>query len=805
MRGSMEWLDQGLEFLRKHWEDPKGRGLILGAGVLLTLLILVRGVFRWRWLAKLLGLEERMRRREIRRAANSYEKRGEWLEAARRYESLGEKARAADLALRGGHHEYAGDLYEQAGKRIDAALQYTRAQLWERAAPLFERLGQADQAADCYRKAHRPMAAAELYVRLGRRDEAARCYLESGSLRKAADLYAQAKDKPKAAETYTQLSVELAGRKMATDRDLAECREVSRLAAELWTELAEPKKAVALWDRAGELLKAGEAAMAAKDYRGAANYFRRANRSDLAAMALENAGDRRAAAHARAETLASQGKKAEAAEELERASDFHRAANMWSEAGDLRRAAAAFASGGMHREAGMVLAQIGDPLEAAKEYERAGAHPLAEQVLRKTGDPALLLSHFRRRMDYLAAGRMLVEQGKYEDAAAELQQVSPADKAHHEALGLLAHCFNRMGRTDLALQRFDEVAKEPLTPNNVRLFYEYACLLEQAGRFEEAVNVFERVRAVNLRYADVETRVMKVRHILQGGTHAPPAEVVENAHFELEGKPPDRYEIRQEISRGSGGVVYLALDTVLKREVAVKCLAPDLLTVPKAREKFLEEGRALAVLDHPNIVRIHDVVAEDGQVYLVTEYVKGRSLKECIAERGALPAEEGVRIGLQIAEGLAYAHARKVVHRDIKPANIALVESGGVKILDFGLAKMMDLSEEVTRAAEATICGTPRYMSPEQILGRTTDNRTDVYSFGATMYEVLTGKSPFEGGDLLYQHVYTPAPSLKTHVPSLPDPLDAVILRCLAKAPDDRFSRAEEIVQLLKPFAGPSA
>ncbi len=794
----MDWLDPALDWIRAQWASPKSRGLILGVGGLAAIFLVVRAFLRWKWLGRLFGLEKALRRREIRAGAEKASRQGNHVEAARRYESLGEFDRAAELALKGGNPSLAGEMHERAGRKSEAAAQYLKAGLWDKAAAIFEKLQQHDQAADCYRKAHKPLLAAEMFQKAGRREDAAKCYLENGQVRKAADLWHQAGSKAKAADAYAQCSIEFSGRKVVGEKDIAEIKEVSSRAAELYQALNDPKKAYPLWDRAGEYAKAGEAAMAAGDPKVAAGYFKRAGQPDRMAEALQAAGDAKGATLAKAESLMAAGEKVRAAELLESAGETQKAAAAWIEAGEPLRAAGAYSAGGYHRDAGLILQQLGDHAGAALAFEKDGAHALAEQAFRKLGDPGALLGHFQRRGDFIAAGKHLIEHGDFEAAAQSFRQVAPTDSRYAEAVGLAAHAYNRLGRTAEAIERFQEAsATLQITSANARFFYEYAGLLEQAGRLEEALAVYDQIGRVQSRYADIDTRVWNVKAALQEQK----GEVqLEETHFTMDVKPPDRYAIREEVSRGSEGVVYLAQDTKLKRDVAVKCLAPDLLAIPEARARFLEEGQALAVLDHPNIVRIYDVVEETGSVYLVTEFVKGVTLKQWIAVNGKMQAAEAAYVGVQVASGLAYAHARKVVHRDIKPANIALPEGGGVKILDFGLAKVLDLSEDATRRSGGTICGTPRYMSPEQVLGRVPDFRTDLYSLGATLFELVAGRAPFEGGDLLYQHIYTPAPSVLEFAPDVPAGMADVIARCLAKAPEERYPSAEALALALQPF-----
>jgi serine/threonine protein kinase len=237
------------------------------------------------------------------------------------------------------------------------------------------------------------------------------------------------------------------------------------------------------------------------------------------------------------------------------------------------------------------------------------------------------------------------------------------------------------------------------------------------------------------------------------------------------------------------GVVHLARDVVLEREVAYKVLPEGLRGNTNALRNFLREAKAAAQLNHPNIVTVYDAGDSEHGFYLAMEYVDGTTLKEIVQRRGPVAPGGAVYIMRQMAEALSYAHSKRVVHRDIKTANTMWTRDKQVKIMDFGLAKLM---EEV-RNATTLVSGTPFYMSPEQTLGRNVDHRTDIYSLGVMMFELVTGDLPFRKGNVPYHHVHTPAPDPRTIKEDLPSGLAEIILRCLQKDPNERFQDASEI------------
>ena len=261
------------------------------------------------------------------------------------------------------------------------------------------------------------------------------------------------------------------------------------------------------------------------------------------------------------------------------------------------------------------------------------------------------------------------------------------------------------------------------------------------------------------------------------------------------------YEVVEQVGRGGMGVVYKALDRRLQRFVALKFLAEDLDPQAELRHRFIQEAKAIASLDHPNLCTILEVdESADGQVFIAMPYYEGETLKQKLT-RGVLDPAMALDYAVQIADGLAHAHAAGVVHRDIKPANLMVTPGGRVKILDFGIAKLA--STRITRTG--AVLGTLSYMSPEQACGQPIDHRSDLWALGAVLYEMLTGQPPFtaESPEALFAAILwrDPAPP-STLRPRLPDALEKVVLRLLQKDPDSRYrdaGAAKSALEALRP------
>ena len=264
----------------------------------------------------------------------------------------------------------------------------------------------------------------------------------------------------------------------------------------------------------------------------------------------------------------------------------------------------------------------------------------------------------------------------------------------------------------------------------------------------------------------------------------------------------DRYEIHRRLARGGMAQVYIARDRSLDRPVAVKELAPEFATDPSFVERFRREAQAAANLTHPNVVGVYDWGSQDGTYFIVMEYIDGPSLSKVLRTDGPLHPRRAAEIASEVAAGLGFAHSRGVVHRDVKPGNVLLTRSGESKVTDFGIARAMSSpDEDLTQAG--SVMGTATYFSPEQAQGLPVDPRSDLYSLGVVLYEMVAGRAPFNGDTPLaiaYKHVQdTPEPPSR-HISDLPAGLEAIIMKLLSKQPDDRYRSAEDLRADLKRF-----
>lgn len=273
--------------------------------------------------------------------------------------------------------------------------------------------------------------------------------------------------------------------------------------------------------------------------------------------------------------------------------------------------------------------------------------------------------------------------------------------------------------------------------------------------------------------------------------------------LDLQAALAGEYSLQRELGRGGMGVVYLARDVQLDRDVAIKVLPAHLAQTPSARERFLREARMAAGLSHPHIVPIHRVGEASGFVFFVMSYVEGETLGERLRTRGPLAPAEATRILREVAWALAYAHGRGIVHRDVKPDNILLeAGTGRALVTDFGIAHGGE--DPMLSAAEGKVMGTVQFMSPEQAAGESVDGRSDIYALGVVGYLAVSGHLPFEASNLpalLLRQATEQPPSVMRAAPGLPPALGAAIDRCLAREPEERFADGEALADALAPAA----
>jgi len=484
-----------------------------------------------------------------------------------------------------------------------------------------------------------------------------------------------------------------------------------------------------------------------------------------------------------------------AADFFESAGDTHAAALLRLELGELDRAAALFEESSNWIEAAAAYRQGGQIVQAGECYERAFDYERAIGCFSEAGAIDHWLTALERFGEVFSAAKLALEHDQRPRAIRLLQRVEATDENFREVCSLLAEAFETEGHFDLAAGKLDEFIST-FKPDfaTADSYSRLAELWENSGHLERSLDVLEDLRRREPTFPNIAVRIEAHRkrrsasgHLFSSGSRATGGDATAFVG-------DVRYEIVEEVGRGGMGIVYCARDTRLDRVVALKRL-PDSLrrNHPRALQFFLREAQSAARLNHPNIVTVYDADQEDGQFFITMELLEGQALQAILYERGQLSPGNVVGIARQTCRGLDYAHSQGVIHRDIKTANLFVTTERVVKIMDFGLAKVL---EEV-RGSTTLVSGTPYYMSPEQVLGEHVDHRTDLYSLGVTLFELSTGNVPFNSGEVGYHHRHTAVQDPRELRPDLPDSLAELILRLLEKDRGSRPQSANAVLEAL--------
>lgn len=364
-------------------------------------------------------------------------------------------------------------------------------------------------------------------------------------------------------------------------------------------------------------------------------------------------------------------------------------------------------------------------------------------------------------------------------------------RAVSDAYLALGEALRAQGQLDRAFEAFGHCVPSDTIE---RQLHDLGLDYERKRHYAKALRVYRQLKSYAPRYPEIDTRINRLQALEEQSLrsrHSGPIDTVALGDEVVNRPRIGRYEIQRELGRGAMGIVYLGRDSRISREVAIKTLplgdefSGEALEDVKTR--FFREAEAAGRLSHPNIVTVYDVGEEDDLAYIAMDFLRGESLAEHVKEGTLLPIERVLKIGAAVADALHYAHEQGVVHRDVKPANMVLTrDQHEVKVTDFGVAHITDASKTRT----GTILGSPSFMSPEQVAGKRVDGRSDLWSLGVTLYQLLTGHLPFTGeplATLMYRIANEPPDELRSWRPEMPECVAAVIAKALTKDPSARY------------------
>lgn len=714
------------------------------------------------------------------KAARYWFRSGDFRRAAREHLAAGEYQQAVELFERSGDYLKAAEVLEKEGDLIRASMQYEKAGDPLRAADiLWNALNHPDVTVSGPEVSEACKRTGKLYADLGRDDQAIEAYLKGGHIKHAARILERSH---------------------------------------------RPDEAIELLSNTGDLLGAAEIARSAGMNERA---------SILLAMRAENAG-----------------RMVEAAGHYEAAGHHAQAAMLYEFAGEMPRAAAAHEHAGNLETAAAIYQRLGELNRAMRCLRAMGRHQEADAMSWDPDTSAIRESYLDG--DYLQAAEAFVTAARggkphcYQDAITCLEAIEPTQPSYVKARSMLAEVLSEQGDKKGAIEVLRKIVDQ-LTPTDQHcpLLYQYGRLLESEGFFAEAREVYRNIVVLDPRFGDVTDRM---RYISERST--PPAQAFRTIvgtpaeepppHLEAVPKTPifeepteevesesivdeeqiraaasaayesgeifglatssrlegvvlrKRFRIERQLGGGGQARVFLARDTVLDRPVAIKVLHDSVAATEDGLEKFLREARLAARIHHPGCVAIFDFGHERGLTFIAMEYIEGNSLGD-VLHQGPLDQFRALQVAREVAEALGAAHEAGVIHRDVKPQNILLDEFDRVRLTDFGVASVLD-----GETSGGLFSGTPKYMSPEQANGDQVDSRTDIYSLGAVLFEMLAGQAPFDGSlASVAVRLTKPAPDLPDHV-EVQAGVRSLVKRCLERKREARPGSTEQLIRELE-------
>lgn len=742
------------------------------------------------------------------------------------YLSRGEFSLAGDKMLELGKHQKAVDIFQQGRLYSRAADVYLQRKSLQKAALMFEKAGELNKAANIYIAQKQHDRLSQMYAQNNAIEELGTLYAEHGEHLLAAEIFQNSNKPVEAARQFMKAGKDIeAARNLekfleknkiedgaAIDPNLKETiMKIASQAAVLfekekyydkasvyYLQSKNPKKAAECLNKAGKHEEAGKLAKQHGLLGDASMYYSKANLGGESAR-LE------------ADHLYQSGQFHEAIEKYKISGDYSKCAEIYTDIQDYHMAAQMHEMAGDHRLAAEMFKDEKDYARAGENFEKAGLEEEALDAYHKGKLEHLELDLLSRKERYVDLAKYFLQRRLYEQANSSLDRVKPHDPDFPRASSVRGQIYYDQKKYSEAKDQFEKALEGVVSLNKDHLdtlFFFAKCDMEATG---QALETIENKMAMNQIEPDALEKAKEIRKLIQEKSFTRlqsfsqfvhQSQTQSNPNFtgarSMGGMPnlevPQRYEAVSELGRGGMGVVYLAKDKVLDREVALKILPAKNNTDQRTVDTFLREAKAAASLNHPNIVTVFDTGMQDGDYFIAMEHIDGYTIKKILKQKGKFTIPVVKEIVKQLIKALSYAHQNNIVHRDLTTSNIMWTKQKLIKIMDFGLAKVV----KKLQSEQSIIGGTPSFMSPEQTLGKPVDHRTDIYSLGICMFEMALGSLPFTKGDLGYHHLHTAPPVPNEVDPSIPKALSDAILKCMEKKLEDRYQSVEELVDVLK-------
>ncbi|MCI0416915.1 protein kinase [bacterium] len=698
----------------------------------------------------------------------------------------GDEKGAMEMYLKGGHYSLAARMLEKSGEWKEAAKYYVQAGKISDAAEIYSsRLKDYRTASAMFEKNGDVLRASEMAEKAGDIPRAAFLAEKADLLDRAAHLFVQAQKYERAADVYFRRFKQLYAEreeKGFIQSHRTRMQRVGHAAGTLYLRYKKYEKAAEAFELNENYTKAAECYSLANQWEKAAELYYRIHDYESAYQLLSRLEDRLTNKELLADICFQKhdflqagelylqiDRKPRAAEAFERAEDYQRAAYYYEMLEDYPKAAELNLKQQDFKKAAQLFEKSKNFEQAAHYYEEADMVDQAIQCLIRSGGS-------------IRAAKLLIERKNIQPAISILQQIHPEDDDYSEACILLGQLFTQMEMYSVAQQKFKEAIRDqPLSKKNIETYYGLAFAYEKAAQYSKAREIYEKIISVDLDFSDTLKRLQRIKtsNLLDG---------VQSAEFTPTGMKrmlASRYELMEKLGKDPFGKLYRAMDTVLARPCLIRRFPEQDKNITR---NILEQTRIVSGLIHSNILTIYDSGKDEDYYFVCMEYVEGPTLRQRLSH-GPIEVSEVCELVSQICLGLAFAHKRGIVHKNLCPENIYCAAGNQIKISNFGIdAKWEKGSTLISK----------QYSSPEQILGQKVDLRTDFYSLGIVLYEMLYGKAPFNGQDVELQHIKQ-APAFPDTYP-LPVPvfLLKIMQKCLHKDPKRRYADAEMILDELE-------